>query len=363
MHHGRLSGRWLAALLVALLTTAACGDADPDAAAQDGTEADDEVPASEPGAGPEPELRVVADVAPLADLVAMVGGDRVEVSTLVPPGADSHTYESRPSDVAALSAADAFVGVGLDLNPGAVSLARDHLPDASIVLLGERHLDDDALVLDHAHEEDDGHSHDEEGGHTHGEDDEPAPNPHVWTGPSMAAALVDGIAHALVELDPEGADGYRDRAGAARSQIEALHDRIEQATATIPEDDRTLIVYHDAWSYFARDYGLELVTAVQPSDFSEPSAADVRRIIDVIDEHEVPALFGSEVFPSDVLDTIAEETGATYVGDLADDTLPGEPGDPRHTYIGLMRRNAELIVDHLGGDATPLRDRPRGQSP
>lgn len=363
MHQGRPSGRWLAVFLAVLLTTTACGDADPDAAAQDGTEAGDEVPAAEPGAGPEPELRVVADVAPLADLVATVGGDRVEVSSLVPPGADSHTYESRPSDVAALAAADAFVGVGLDLNPGAVSLARQHLPDASIVLLGERHLDDDDLVLDRAHDEDDGHthgddghSHDEQGGHTHGEDDEPASNPHVWTGPSLAADLVEGIAHALGGLDPEGADGYRDRAGQARSEIESLHDRIQRATATIPEDNRTLIVYHDAWSYFARDYGLELVTVVQPSDFSEPSAADVRQIIDVIDEHEVPALFGSEVFPSDVLDTIAEETGARYVGDLADDTLPGEPGDPGHTYIELMRRNAVLIVDHLGGDATALRD-------
>jgi ABC-type Zn uptake system ZnuABC Zn-binding protein ZnuA len=364
---------WLAALVILLLAVASCGDAEPEPRhAGDG---DDEPAEPEPDPEPEPDLHVVAKVAPIADLVSMVGGERVEVTTLVPAGADSHTYEPRPSDVARLSGADVFIGVGLELNPGAIALVEENLPDESIVLLGERYLDDDALVFDHVHDEDGGHSHDEDGGHSHDEDrghshededeghshgsedgDGPGPNPHVWTGLSLAADLVDGIADALGEVDPDGAEEYRERAGEARKEIEDLHDRVGQATATIPEDDRTLIVYHDAWSYFARDYGLEMVTAVQPSDYAEPSAGDVREIIDLVEEHDVPALFGSEVFPSDVLDTIAEETGATYVGDLADDTLPGEPGDPEHTYLELMRRNAELIVDHLGGDTEVLRD-------
>ena len=367
-----MAGWWSAALLVVLLAAAACGESEPDAPeAGDGD--DGEAAASEPEPEPEPELHVVAKVAPIADLVTMVGGERVEVTTLVPAGADSHTYEPRPSDVARLSEADAFVGVGLDLNPGAVSLAEENLPAESLVLLGERYLDDDGLVFDHVHDEEGGHTHDENGGHSHDDDgghshdedeghahghedgDGPGPNPHVWTGLPLAADLVDGIADTLGDLDPDGGQEYRERAGEARTEIEALHERVAQATATIPEGNRTLIVYHDAWSYFARDYGLEMVTAVQPSDYAEPSAGDVRDIIDLVDEHGVPALFGSEVFPSDVLDTIAEETGATYVGDLADDTLPGEPGDPEHTYLELMRRNAELIVEHLGGDASELR--------
>ncbi len=370
---GRRTGPWLATLMGVLLVAVSCAQAEPDAS-EVGDGDDDEVAEPEPEPEPEPELRVVAKVAPIADLVAMVGGERVEVTTLVPPGADSHTYEPRPSDVARLSEADAFIGVGLELNPGAVSLAQENLPSESVVLLGERYLDDDALVFDHVHDEEGGHTHGEDGGHTHGEDgghshadedeghshgheddDGPGPNPHVWTGLPLAADLVDGIADALGDLDPEGGQEYRERAGEARTEIEALHDRVAQATATIPEDNRTLIVYHDAWSYFARDYGLEMVTAVQPSDYAEPSAGDVRDIIDLVEAHDVPALFGSEVFPSDVLDTIAEETGATYIGDLADDTLPGEPGDPEHTYLGLMRRNAELIVEHLGGDVSVLR--------
>jgi ABC-type Zn uptake system ZnuABC Zn-binding protein ZnuA len=372
---GRMTAPWLATLLVVLLMAASCGEAEPEP--QETGVGDDETaePEPDPQPAPEPELHVVAKVAPIADLVAMVGGERVEVATLVPPGADSHTYEPRPSDVARLSEADAFIGVGLDLNPGAVALAEENLPEESIVLLGERYLADDALVFDHVHDEDGGHSHGEDGGHTHGDDgghshadegeahshghegdDGPGPNPHVWTGLPLAADLVDGIADALGDLDPDGGPEYRERAGDARGQIEALHDRVAAATATIPEAHRTLIVYHDAWSYFARDYGLEMVTAVQPSDYAEPSAGDVREIIDLVQEHDVPALFGSEVFPSDVLDTIAQETGATYVGDLADDTLPGEPGGPDHSYLGLMRRNAELIVERLGGDTEALRD-------
>jgi ABC-type Zn uptake system ZnuABC Zn-binding protein ZnuA len=302
------------------------------------------------GAQREPSVRIVAKLDPIADLVDMVGGNHVEVRSLVPPGADSHTYEPRPSDLAALDDADAFVGVGLDLNSGAVSLAEEELPADAVILLGERFLDEDRLIFDHVHG-DDGHTH---GGNGHTHDDEAGPNPHVWTGLSNAAVLVDGIADALGELDPDHAADYRDAAAEARTRIGALAEEVDAAVETIPEADRTLVVYHDAWSYFARDHGLEMVTAVQPSDYSEPSAGDVRDIIDLVRGHGVPALFGSEVFPSDVLETIGEETGATYVGDLADDALPGEPGDPDHSYLGLMRHNAALVVENLGGDTSVL---------
>jgi zinc transport system substrate-binding protein len=126
----------------------------------------------------------VATVAPITDLVARVGGDRVEVTSLVPPGADSHTYEPRPQDVAVLADADAYIGVGLELNDGALELAEQHLPDdAPVIRLGELALSDEQLVLDHTHGDDghthgdDGHTHGDDGhthgddGHTHGDDD------------------------------------------------------------------------------------------------------------------------------------------------------------------------------------------------
>jgi ABC-type Zn uptake system ZnuABC Zn-binding protein ZnuA len=372
----------LVVLLAVTLAVAACGGAgdgapdgaaDPvpdDAGATDAvdpdTPVDDEGPAAD-----EPVLRLVATVAPITDLVARVGGDRVEVTSLVPPGADSHTYEPRPRDVAVLADAHAYIGVGLDLNDGALELAEQHLPDdAPVLRLGELALSDEQLVLDHAHG-DDGHSHGDDGhshgddGHSHGDDghhhdgDAPTradlgPNPHVWTSVRNVMAMVTTLAEELGQLDLDGVDVYRVNAAELLDELEELDAAIAEAAASVPEANRTLVTYHDAWTYFARDHGFEFVTAVQPGDFSEPSAAEVREVIDLIRELDVPAVFGSEVFPSRVLDAIAAETEATYVGDLADDVLPGEPGDPEHSYVELMRRNARSIVDALGGDASPL---------
>jgi ABC-type Zn uptake system ZnuABC Zn-binding protein ZnuA len=364
-------GRALVASSASLaLLLAGCGGAADEVGEPDEPAATPEEGDSEAGeeATPDPELHLVATVAPIADLVAWVGGERVEVAPLVPPGADSHTYEPRPGDVTTLADADAYFGIGLDLNPGALSLADDNLDDDRVIRLAEAYLDEEVLVFDHVHDDEgghshdgeDGHSHDDEGGHSHddGPPDDAAegagPNPHVWTGLGVTAQLLDGIAETLTELDPDGEETYADNAAAAREELDELDGQIREAVATIPEEHRTLVVYHDAWSYFARDHGLEMVTAVQPSDFSEPSAADVRGLIDLLREEEVPALFGSEVFPSDVLDVIGEETGAEYVADLADDVLPGEPGDEQHSYLGLMRRNATVIVEGLGGDASSI---------
>jgi ABC-type Zn uptake system ZnuABC Zn-binding protein ZnuA len=350
-------------VLSALLVLAGC--AGQDDAPVDTAEVEDapERQDAEQEAVGGPELHLVATVAPIADLVARVGGDRVEVTPLVPAGADSHTYEPRPGDLTTLAEADAYLGVGLDLNPAALALAEDNLADDRVFRLGEEHLDTDTLVHDHVHDADGGHGHAEDGqghaddGHSHddeGDAAEAGPNPHVWTGLGPAAELLDGIAETLTELDPDGEETYAENAEAARGELEELDGQIREAVATIPEDRRILVVYHDAWSYFARDYGLEMVTAVQPSDFSEPSAADVRDLIELLRDEDVPAVFGSEVFPSDVLDVISEEAGARYVGDLADDVLPGEPGDEEHSYLGLMRRNATVIVEGLGGDADAI---------
>jgi ABC-type Zn uptake system ZnuABC Zn-binding protein ZnuA len=317
-------------------------------------------------ASPTPEppvLRVVAALAPIADLVRQVGGGLVDVTSMVPAGADAHTYEPRPRDVVGLADADLYVGIGLSLNDGVLRLAQENLREgASLVLLGEVALADDDLVFDHAHDHDDGHGHTHSHGdnghsHSHGDpDDEPGPNPHVWTSLRNTMSLVEGIAEALSAADPEHAGDYRERAADYIAELEALDRRIAAAIATIPDDNRMLVVYHDAWTYFARDYGLDMITAVQPADFSEPSASEVRAIIDLIRELGVTVVFGSEVFPTPVLEAIAEETGARYVADLSDDALPGAPGSADHTYLELMRRNARAVVDGLGGDARLLDD-------
>ena len=375
-----MHARSLTLTVTAALFLVACGAEDGEVAGPDQVdsvtepaEAVDEGPdatdasTDEPIAPQDPVLSVVATVAPIADLVRQVGGDRVEVTSLVPAGGDAHTYEPRPQDVVILSEADAYVGIGLALNDGALRLAEENLPEgAPLLLMGEQALTDDDLVFDHVHDHGHGHSHgdddhghshgDEEGaGHTHGHGEvEPGPNPHVWTSLRNASALVSLIAEELTALDPEGEEYYLDNATDYQEELAALDQLIRDATVTIPARNRTLVTYHDAWTYFARDYQLDYATAVQPTDFSEPSASEVRAVIDLIRELEVTAVFGSDVFPTPVLERIAEETDATYVSNLSDDVLPGEPGSPEHTYLELMRRNAHAIVDALGGDASQL---------
>ena len=323
-------------------------------------------------------LLVVSTVAPMADVLARLLGDRGEVRALVPPGMDSHTYEPRPGDVAPLSRADAFIDSGLDLNPDAVALAEANLPDgAPLVLLGDEALDPDELSTEHwhdhghghdhddeaahshddegAHSHDDeaGHSHDDEAGHSH-DDEAGVVNPHVWTSVPLVIELAEHAGAVLAELDPDDAEGYVERTTAYTAELESLDAAIREAVDSLDEGRRKLVVYHDAWAYFGDAYGVEVVAAVQPSDFSEPSAADIRDLVDQIREEDVPAVFGSEEFASDVVAVIAEETDARYVGDLADDQLPGEPGEEVHSYVGMMATNVGRIVEALGGDAAPL---------
>jgi ABC-type Zn uptake system ZnuABC Zn-binding protein ZnuA len=279
---------------------------------------------------------------------------------LVPSGADAHTYEPRPQDVVGLSGADAYLGVGLSLNDGALRLAEETLPEgAPVVLLGESALTSEALVLDHGHshgDDDHGHSHgDDDHGHSHGDDgEELGPNPHVWTSLRNAMGLVEGIRDALIDLDPDGEEHYAANADAYLAELSDLDRRVRDAALTIPAANRTLVTYHDAWTYFARDHDLTFATAIQPADYAEPSASEVRGLIDLIRDLDVPVVFGSEEFPTPVLQAIAEETAATYVADLSDDVLPGEPGAAEHTYLELMRRNAVTIIGNLGGDTSQL---------
>jgi ABC-type Zn uptake system ZnuABC Zn-binding protein ZnuA len=351
-------GQIVAALGVVLL--AACGSPDPDGTDQPGAE--DATPTPEMEAD-EPVLTAIAKLAPLADLVRQVGGERVEVVSFVPEGADSHTFQPRPGDVRRLAQADVFFANGLDLNDAVIRLAEANLPDGvPLVRIAEEIADPDEIVYDHVHgdgDDDHGHTHgdDDDHGHTHGDTDEPdgaGPNPHLWMSVDFAIRYVAVISDTLADVDPEGADFYRDRAEAYTRELEEVDARIAEAVATIPEENRRLVTYHDSWSYFGPRYGLEIVAAIQPADFSEPSAAEIRRIIDQIRELDIPAVFGSEVFPSGVLEVIADETGAQYIADLSDDDLPGTAGDSEHSYIGLMVRNSRLIVEALGGDPSTL---------
>ena len=279
-------------------------------------------------------IQVVTTVSPITNIVQNVGGDRVSVNGIVPEGTNSHTFEPAPSDAALMEDAEVVFINGLHLEEPTLELARNNVGEGvPIVQLADRTISEDEYIFDFSFPESEGF-----------------PNPHLWTNPLYAKEYAEIVKNELSAIDPAGADTYEENYEAFASRLDALDAAVRDATATVPEEDRKLLTYHDSFPYFAREYGWDVVGAIQPSDFADPSPRDVASLIDQINEENIPAIFGSEVFPSPVLEQIAAETGATYVDDLRDDDLPGEPGHPDHSYLGLMLFDYTTIVEALGGD-------------
>lgn len=283
-------------------------------------------------------MRVVATVSPITSLVENVGGTRIFLEGVVPEGTNSHTYEPTPSVASTLAEADLFVANGLFLEEPTIEIADANLKEGAVILtLADKAIAKEDWVFDF--------SFPESGGH---------PNPHLWTAPLMAKKYAQVVHAQLVELDPDNEDYYDSNLKELEARLEDLDRRIEAVVDTIPAENRKLLTYHDSFPIFAQRYGFEIIGAIQPSDFSEPSAREVADLIDQVQESGVPAIFGSEVFPSPVLETVARESGAEYVDDLRDDDLPGAAGDPNHNYIGLMVANMRIMAPALGGDASGL---------
>lgn len=314
---------------VAVLGTAACG----------GDEAAGTLSCGEGAAVGDRPLRVAATVAPITNIVAAVttGTDTV-VQGIVPEGTNSHTYEPAPSVAATIEDADVVFMNGLTLEEPTKELALANLPSGSEVCeLGTTILPESAYIFDF--------SFPEEGGN---------PNPHLWTNPPMVVEYAELVRDVLSARDPGDADAYTANTAAFVASVEGLDAALRTASATIPVDRRLLLTYHDAYAYFAEEYGWTVLGAVQPASFDEPTPREVADLVDQIVELEVPAIFGSEVFPSPVLEQLAAETGADYVDDLRDDDLPGAPGDAQHSWFALMQFNFVTMIEALGGDASAI---------
>ena len=322
-------------LLVGILLITACGSS----ATPDLDNADTGGSATGTGLGQTSRvLRVVATVSPITSIVESIGGNRIDLEGVVPEGVNSHTFAPAPSVARVISEADLIVLNGLFLEEPTLEMARANKKSkAVILLLGEQSVSKEDWRFDFTFPESTGQ-----------------PNPHLWSDPLLALRYAELVEEQLVELDPANAGYYSGNLDELRRRIQALDEAVVAAVATIPPANRKLLTYHDSWAYFAGRYGMEVIGAVQPSNFSEPSVKEVIRLIDQIEDLNIPAVFGSEVFPSDVLETIAKEAGARFIDELADDDLPGGPGDPRHSYLGLMLQNMEIMIPALGGNIQEL---------
>lgn len=288
-----------------------------------------------PDPGAAAVLKVVTTVAPITNVVFNIGGPRVAIRALIPEGQDSHTFEPKPSDAAFLAEADLIFLNGLRLEEPSRKLAEANLkPGAEIIALGNLTLPESDWVFDF--------SFPKEGGD---------PNPHLWVNPLLTLEYAKIVRDTLTRRDPDGAAYYLATYTEFERRITVLDQAICNTIQTIPEKNRKLLTYHDSFAYFAPRYGMTVIGAIQPSDFSEPSAQDVARLIEQIKAEGVPAIFGSEVFPSPIIEQIGKEAGVKFIETLSDDDLPNQTGDRRlHSFLMMMVENVKTMTAALGGD-------------
>jgi ABC-type Zn uptake system ZnuABC Zn-binding protein ZnuA len=285
-------------------------------------------------------LTIATTVAPITSIVANIAGEtNTVISGIVPEGTNSHTFEPKPSDAKTLETADIVFINGLVLEEPTKDLALANLKDgANICELGTEILLESDYIYDFSFPKDGG-----------------KPNPHLWTNPPMAKQYAQVVHDVLVRRDPANATTYDTNLAAFVAKVDALDAAMVTATATVPESQRKLLTYHDAYAYFAVHYGYTVIGAIQPSSFDEPTPKEIANLITQVRESGVKAVFGSEVFPSPIMEQIGAETGVRYVDVLRDDDLIGEPGDAEHSWLGLMRFNYVTMVEALGGDASALK--------
>jgi ABC-type Zn uptake system ZnuABC Zn-binding protein ZnuA len=284
---------------------------------------------------------VVTTVAPLTNIVSNIAGDRVEVKGIIPEGTDSHTFEPRPSDADLLSKSNLIIVNGLHLESPTEKLANASKPkDTKIYELGSNTITKDQWMFDFSFPKEKGD-----------------PNPHLWVNTKYAEVYAKLAEQQLTKLDPSGKDYYATNLKNYEQRLEALDKVTKEVVASIPPKNRKLLTYHDSWAYWSRQYGFQVIGAIQPSDFKEPSAKDVSKLVDQIRQVGVPAIFGSEVYPSKVEEQIAREA-KVKTANTADDELPGkgsanamEDTNPQHTYIGMMANNLRIIASGLGGNS------------
>lgn len=324
------AGILLASLLILIVSCGPGGEgAPPD------EEAHAEVDLAPVSLAPGERLKLVATTSIVADVVAHVGGDRIDLAVMIPQGADPHSYEPSPRDLAAVAEAHLLFASGLDLEEFLEGL------------LESAGAQDRCLYLSHeisprSMEEGEDHEGEGQGDHQH-----EGADPHVWTDPNNVILWVDAIQEALISLDPDNASAYQANAEAYRAELEALDAWIREQVAGIPQENRRIVTDHSFLGYLADAYGLEQVGAIIPSysTLAETSAGELAELEDSIRELGVRAVFvGNTVNPS-LAETVAQDTGVQliplYTGSLS------QEGGEADTYIAYMRYNVEAIASAL----------------
>jgi ABC-type Zn uptake system ZnuABC Zn-binding protein ZnuA len=277
------------------------------------------------------QLRLVVTTNIIADVVQNVGGEAIEIVSLIPPGADPHTFQPSPGDLRAMTHAHVIMINGAGLEEFLYDTLAQIADEVPIISLSE------GIELRQYHTDGDADEHDDHAG----------VDPHVWFDPLNIVIWAENCGRALGTLDVENRNYFSENTQQYVDTLTSLHDWIENKVAEIPEENRKLVTDHLTFGYFAQRYGFTMVGAVIPafSTSAEPSAQELAKLNDTIGAEDVPAVFVGIMTDSRLAALIAQDTGVDlvplYTGSLS------EPGGPADTYIRLMQYDVNAIVQAL----------------
>jgi ABC-type Zn uptake system ZnuABC Zn-binding protein ZnuA len=307
-------------LTIAVLALAACGGA----------------PTSPSGTVAVP---VLTSATFLADITRNIAGDRLEVNSLLPVGADPHTYEATPTDVTKIADSQVLILNGVEYEHFIESLLESAGGERLIITAS------DGLEPHHMEEhEGEEHQGEEPAEEAHAHE---AGDPHMWLDPNLVITYVENIREGLTHFDPDGALDYQSNADAYIAELQALDEWIVGQVSQVPEEKRLLVTNHEALGYFAERYGFTVIGAIVPavSTDASPAAGEMAELIDLIQSSDAPAIFLDEVENPALAQQIAAETGVKVIEDLHLESLTDGP--PAGTYIDMIQHNVSRIVNAL----------------
>ena len=275
---------------------------------------------------PQGKIKAVASFSILGDLVKNVGGDRIELATLVGPDGDAHVFSPTPADARTLGAAKVVFVNGLGLEGWMTRLVKASGTKAPTIVA--------SLGIRPRQMEDEDHP------------GKAVTDPHAWQSITNAKIYVANIREALSKVDPAGKSAYASNANAYLAKLDALEKEVRAAIAKIPTDHRKIITTHDAFGYFGAAYGMAFIAPEGISTDAEPSAKDVAKIIAQIRKQKIPAVFMENIADPRMMQQIAKESGAKIGGTLYSDAL-SMPDGPAGSYIDMMRNNVRELSKAL----------------
>lgn len=282
------------------------------------------------------KLSVITSNFPPYDFLREIGGDKIDLSMLITPGAESHSYEPTPKDIAAVNSCDIFVYVGgkSDAWVGSLIGSGDN-KDMKVVTMM-----DCVELLDEPHQGEEDHNH-------QNEESEDSKDEHVWTSPKNAILIVDKLTEALCEADPDNSDYYRENSASYKEKLEKLDAGFTEVTENAK---RKTLVFGDRFpfNYLVNAYGLDYISAYPGcSTDTDVSSADIARIIDYVKENDIPVVFYLELSSGNIADTICEATGAKKLLLHSCHNLSKEDFESGVTYLQLMENNLKNIEEAL----------------